>query len=261
MVEKIKGLVIRTQNINENDKYLTVLCEEYGKIGFKAAGVRSFKSKNLASAQLFAYSEFTLTRTGQFTRMNEAHIIENFYDLRLDVASLALAAYLADIGGIICMGGEDDGILRLLLNSLHMLSHKKLPRKILKAVFELRVLTKSGFMPNLGGCELCALDNFDRVETVFFDITGGSLICADCVVKLKEYAQLFRVSRDVLGLMRFVTGARDEKLFAFVLHDDNDGGNNAESEFANICEKYLLAQIGMNIDSLKQYKIYEKQNL
>jgi len=248
-VEKIKGLVIRTQNINENDKYLTVLCEEYGKIGFKAAGVRSFKNKNLASAQLFAYSEFTLTRTGQFTRMNEANIIENFYDLRLDVASLALAAYLSDIAGIICVSGEDDGILRLLLNSLHVLSNKKLPRKTVKAVFELRVLTKSGFMPDLTDCGLCSSDKFD--DAVFFDIVGGSLICADCVSKLKEYAQMFRVSRDVLAVMRYITSARDERLFAFALHEE-------DGELANICEKYLLAQIAMNIDSLKQYKSYEK---
>lgn len=251
-VEKIKGLVIRTQNINENDKYLTVLCEEYGKIGFKAAGVRSFKSKNLASAQLFAYSEFTLTRTGQFTRMNEAQVIENFYDLRLDVISLALAGYLSEIAGTICVSGEDDGILRLLLNSLHVLSNKKFPCKIIKAVFELRSLTKSGFMPNLESCEVCPQSNFDDI--VFFDVIGGSLICADCVSKLKDYAQLLRVSRDVLNMMKFVTSTRDEKLFSFVLHDDD-----TESEFANVCEKYLLAQIGVNLDSLRQYKNYDKK--
>ena len=253
-VEKIKGLVIKTRNINENDKYLTVLCEKYGKIGFKAAGVRSFKSKNLASAQPFAYSEFTLLRTGQFTRMNEAQVIENFYDLRLDVAALALASYLADIAGIICVAEreDEDGVLRLLLNSLHVLSGKKLPRRVIKAVFELRVLSKSGFMPNLEACEICALDDSGAV---FFDVIGGSLICAECVSKIKGHATLLRVSHDILSALRFVAGARDEKLFAFALHEDIEG------EFANICEKYLLAQMAMNIDSLRQYKSYEKQGL
>ena len=259
MIEKIKGLVIRTQNINENDKYLTVLCEKYGKISFKAAGVRSLKSKNLASAQLFTYSEFTITRTGQFTRMNEAQVIENFYDLRLDVASLALAAYFAEIAGIICVGESDeDGILRLLLNSLYLLSVKKFPRRVIKAVFELRVLVKSGFMPNLESCENCSRDNFDDVElgVVFFDVIGGSLVCANCMGKLKDYAQLLRVSRDVLNMMRFVAAVSDEKLFAFALDEE------IEDELANICEKYLLAQIGMNMysEALKHYKNYEKMS-
>jgi hypothetical protein len=78
------------------------------------------------------------------------------------------------------------------------------------------------------------------------------------VNKLSGYAQLIRVSRDILSAMKFVTGAKDEKLFSFALHD---GGGNTESEFANVCEKYLLAQIGMNIrlEPLRQYKNYEKQ--
>ncbi|MCL2099950.1 MAG: DNA repair protein RecO [Oscillospiraceae bacterium] len=251
-VEKIKGLVIKTQNINENDKYITVLCEKYGKISFKAAGVRSFKNKNLTSAQPFAYSEFTIFRGQNFTRMNEAQVIENFYDLRLDVASLALASYFSEIAGIICVSEsyDDGGVLRLLLNSLHFLSKNKLPRKVIKAVFELRVLTLSGFMPNLESCECCSLDNF---EEVFFDVFGGNLICMDCVDKLKSYSKLIRVSRDILNALKFVTSAPDEKLFAFVLHD-----KNTESEFGNICEKYLLAQIDINIDSLRQYKNYEK---
>jgi DNA repair protein RecO (recombination protein O) len=201
--------------------------------------------------------------------MNEAQIIENFYDLRIDVASLALAAYLSEIAGIICVveNEDDGGILRLLLNSLHLLSNKKLPRKIIKAVFELRVLTKSGFMPNLEECEICLQkykkynneNNINNVnnnhsDIIFFDVIGGNLVCTDCVGKIDKNnpAKLLRISRDVLSAMKFITSVRDEKLFSFVLHED------IENEFTNICEKYLLAQINMNIDSLKHYKNYDK---
>ena len=279
MIEKIKGLVIKVKNINENDKYLTVLCEEYGKISFKAAGVRNYKSKNIAAAQLFAYSEFTLFKTPAFIRMNEAQILESFYGIRLDLASLALAVYLSDIASVICVGESmDDGqILRLLLNTLHIISNKKMPNKITKAVFELRTLTKSGFMPNLEECEICSREVFDSGNIMFFDVIGGNLICEDCVVKSnqtaaagesgeREYSEwqdwhdwnnksqrkLVRVSYDLLRVLRFVTTVRDEKLFSFALHDD------VVDEFSRVCEKYLLEQIGMNIDSLKYYKSYEK---
>ena len=257
-VEKIKGLVIKTKNINENDKYLTILCEEYGKISFKAAGVRNYKSKNIAVAQPFAYSEFTLYKTPNFIRMNEAQIIENFYDLRLDVASIALAAYLADIAGIICVGeSKDDGqIMRLLLNTLHIISTKKMPNRTVKAVFELRVLTNSGFMPNLEECEGCFKTSFDLSEAIFFDVIGGNLLCSDCISKSSEKQtaerKLVRISPDIWNAMKFITTVRDEKLFSFVLHDD------IIKEFASVCEKYLLEQMSMNIDSLKYYKTYEK---
>jgi len=261
MIVKVKGLVIKVKNINENDKYLTILCEEYGKISFKAAGVRNFKSKNIASAQPFAYSEFTLFKTPAFIRMNEAQIIENFYGIRLDLASLALAVYLSDIAAVICVGesGDEGDILRLLLNTLHIISNNKMPNKIIKAVFELRALTKSGFMPHLDECEICSGRKFDGETIIFFDVIGGNLICGDCVGKLNEnyndelQKKLVRITPDVLNVLKFVTSARDEKLFSFALHDDN-----ILNEFSSVCEKYLLEQIGMNIDSLKYYKSYEK---
>ena len=267
MIEKIKGLVIKTKNINENDKYLTVLCEQYGKISFKAAGVRSFKNKNIVSAQPFAYSEFTLFKTPSFIRMNEASLIEGFYKIRTDLSALALAVYLSDIASVICVGeSEDEGdILKLLLNCLYMLANQKMPQKTIKAVFELRALTKSGFMPNLEECESCFRKNFGGDTTIFFDYIGGNLICGECVGNSDQdeksgqggesgewdgqsQKKLARISGDVLDAMRFVTAARDEKLFSFALHED------IIEELSRICEKYLLEQLGMNIDSLKYYK-------
>jgi len=252
MIIKIKGLIVKIKNINENDKYLTVLCEEYGKISFKASGVRNYKSKNMAATQPFAYSEFTLFRTPTFIRMNEAQVIENFYAIRLDLASLALAVYLSDIAAVMCVSdsGENGEILRLLLNSLHIISNKKMPNKIIKAVYELRALTKSGFMPNLEECEICSGRSF--ADIIFFDVIGGNLICGECIDKVNQDGKLVRISPDILNVLRFITSAKDEKLFSFVLHDDNTA-----NELSSVCEKYLLEQIGMNIDSLKYYKSYE----
>jgi len=252
MIVKVKGLVIKAKNINENDKYLTVLCEEYGKIAFKAAGVRNFKSKNIVSAQTFVYSEFTLFKTPSFIRMNEAHLIEGFYGIRTELATLALAVYLADIASVLCVedSGDEGGILRLLLNSLYMLANKKMPEKTVKAVFELRALTKSGFMPYLDECEICSRRGFGGDVSAFFDLIGGNLICGECIGK-SEQQKLVRVSADVLGAMRFVTAARDEKLFSFALDGD------AAGELSRICEKYLLEQLGMNMDSLKYYRTYQ----
>ena len=263
MIVQVKGLVIKVKNINENDKYLTVLCEEYGKISFKASGVRNYKSKHIASAQLFAYSEFNLFKTQTFIRMNEAHIIESFYGIRLDLESLALAVYFADIASVICVGeSNDDGdILRLLLNTLYVMSNKKMPNKIIKAVYEMRILTKAGFMPNLEECEICATENFRDDTVIFFDVIGGNLICGDCIGNTNKKndeqggeaeKKLVRISYDILNALRFVTSVRDEKLFSFALHDD------IINEFSRVCEKYLLEQLGMNIESLKYYKSYEK---
>jgi len=64
--------------------------------------------------------------------------------------------------------------------------------------------------------------------------------------------KLVRISYDVLNVMKFITTVKDEKLFSFAIHDD------VIRELSIVCEKYLLEQIGMNTDSLKYYKSYEK---
>ena len=248
MIIKVKGLVVKIKNISENDKYLTVLTEEYGKIIFRASGVRNFKSKNLTSTQLFAYSEFTLLKMPNFTRMNEAQLIENFYDIRLNLNSLALATYIADVASVICVEGKDeDGILSLILNTLYVLSKNKMPNQVIKGVFEMRILSKSGFMPNFESCEICENDDFSKI--FFFDIAGGNLICEDCLNKKSSAnQQLVKISRDVLLAIKFVSCTEDDRLFSFILHDDT------AFEFSNLCERYFLSQISADIASLKFYK-------
>ena len=252
MVIKAKGLVIKVKNVSENDKYLTILTEEYGKIMFRASGVRNFKNKYLTVTQLFAYSEFSLLKMPTFIRMTEAQLIENFYNIRLNLGSLALATYIADVASVMCVEGKDeDGILNLILNTLYVISREKMPNQIIKGVFEMRILSKSGFMPNLEGCEICQSDNLEKM--FFFDIIGGNLICEDCLNKANNAnQQLIKISSDVLCAVKYITYVDDEKLFSFTLHQD------IANEFSNICEAYFLSQIETTFSSLKFYKEYVK---
>ena len=250
MLIKVKGLVIKAANVGENDKYLTVLTEEYGKIMFRASSVRNFKNKHLTVTQLFSYSEFTLLKMPTFTRMNEAQLIENFYNIRLNLQSLALATYIADVASIMCVEGRDeDGILSLILNTLYVISREKMPNQIIKGVFEMRILSKTGFMPNFESCEIC--QTYDLSKIFFFNIIGGNLICEDCLDKIinaNVNQQLIKISRDVLQAVKFVAFTENERLYSFALHED------MADEFANLCERYLLAQVSANISSLKFYK-------
>lgn len=248
MLLKVKGLVIKVKNVGENDKYLTVLTEEYGKINFRASSVRNFKNKHLTVTQLFAYSEFTLLKMPTFTKMNEAQLIESFYNIRLNLNSLALATYIADVASIICVEGKDeDGVLNLILNTLYVISKDKMPNSVIKGVFEMRILSKSGFMPNFEDCELCQSDDLSRI--FFFDINGGNLICEDCLdKKSNSNRQLVKISKDVLQAIKFIAHCEDERLYSFILHED------MINEFSNICERYLLSHVATNISSLQFYK-------
>lgn len=56
------GLIIREQNIGDNDKLVTVLTRDMGVISAYAAGSKSIKSKKGSSTCLLSYSSFVLKK-------------------------------------------------------------------------------------------------------------------------------------------------------------------------------------------------------
>lgn len=70
--------------------------------------------------------------------------------------ALSLALYFAQLMAELAPELDDaEPYLRLILNTLHLLSSGKRPQLQLKAIFEMRLLSIAGYMPNLVACETC----------------------------------------------------------------------------------------------------------
>ena len=136
-----QGIVLRETNYKEADKILTVLTRDWGKRTVKARGCRRKNSKLTAASQLLVYSELTLSERGEFTTLTEADPLEQFWSVRQDLETLALASYFAVVAEASAQEGETcPELLSLLLNCLYALDTLKKPRALVKAVFELRLL-------------------------------------------------------------------------------------------------------------------------
>ena len=57
------GLVIRTVNVGESDRAVTVLTRDRGLMSAFATGARKQNSKNGAATSLLTYSDFTVSKT------------------------------------------------------------------------------------------------------------------------------------------------------------------------------------------------------
>ena len=145
-----QGIVLRETNYKESDKILTVLTRDWGKRAVKARGCRRKNSKLTAASQLLVYSELTLSERGEFTTLTEADPLEQFWSVRQDLETLALASYFAEVAEASAQEGETcPELLSLLLNCLYALDTLKKPRALVKAVFELRLLCLTGYEPLL----------------------------------------------------------------------------------------------------------------
>lgn len=250
--EKIKGLVVRTVDVGESGRMLTVLTGELGKLSVYGAGVRSIKSHRLNATQLFCYSEMTLQVRSDRYYLGEVTPIEDFYALREDLVRLSLAQYVADAVSTLTVEGEDQSeILRLALNTLYLLASGKKPYELIKGAFELRLAALLGFMPDLLGCGECG-----KPDALFLIPEDGSLICGDCLLKLSEGVQspplLLPLSPAALRAMRYVLSAAERRVFAFSLESEE------QETFANACEKYLLYHIDRGFETLEFYKLMAK---
>lgn len=241
MYLKTEGIVLREVQYKDNDKLLTVLTKDFGKITVKAVGVKSGRSRLKAGCQLLAFSELTMIeRQGRLT-LTEINVRELFSELLNDLELFSLASYFAQVCDAVAQ--EEDlnaPMLSLLLNCLYALAKLKKPQLMVKAVFELRLMCITGFLPDLGGCVVCGNVDADR-----FNITQGMLQCHDCStggdIRLP-------MSRATLEAMRYIAFCDARQLFSFQLTE------GALLQLSGITESYLSTRLERGFSTLDFYK-------
>ncbi len=252
---KVKGIVTRSVQYKENDKIITLLTAEYGLISVYCHGARSNKSKYLTSTRLFCYSEFILTRKKDFYYIKEADYIEAFFDIVNSMDKLFLGQYFLEVVNEVCVEGvTQDGITRLLLNSLYALSKDLCEYTKIKSTFEMRICAEMGLAPNVSMCRKCG---DSKSEAYYFDFINGDMICNKCLLSEEEESKYsFEeqragaytvVSPSVAVAIKYITDTKIERLFSYTLQEE------ASKDFSYLSEKYLLNQVGKKFITLDLY--------
>ena len=255
MLHTVKGLVIRSCDIGESDRLITIFTHELGNITALARGVHSYKNRNMSSTQQFCYSSFVLYQRGDKLWVKESSLIESFFNIRNSIAGLSLAGYIAEVLADITTASPEVDLLRLSLNSLYAIAEEKYPLPLIKAAFEIRALSIIGYMPNVLGCRDCDCKSGD----FYFDIMSGDIQCYSC--REKAIGRNSVEENDVLAarIIRIISeGARIaicyciycplERLFSFNLKAED------MQLFSAAAEDYLVNQLERSFKSLEFYK-------
>lgn len=235
------GIVIRVKSVGD-DRLLTILTEDYGVISAAARGANKPRGKLTSSTELFCYSRLVLFRYRDSTTVDSAEVERSFFELRKDLSALALASYIAELCCELAPPEEEaKEYLRLVLNTLYMLSKNKKPIWLLKPLFELRLLTMAGFMPDLTACSGCGC--FESESGMYFSFETGEISCADCYDKNNK--NLVLVPAAVLAAMRHIIYSRFEQLYSFLLPEE------ALRLLSSISEQYLKYHLQRDYRSLE----------
>ena len=237
------ALVLRVTDYNDRDALLTVLTRDHGRLTIKARGLRRKNSPLVAPCQLLAFAEFTLFEyRGQYT-VNEAHSVELFQGLRRHLGKLSLGTYFAQAAEVLSQEDMPNSeLLSLVLNCLYALDKLGKPEALVKAVFELRAASITGYTPDLFGCHICGNQSADRI-----DLSEGHLECINCRNSGSAGIRM-PVLPGTLEAMRYIVYCDPKKLFAFEI------GEDAMQQLSGVTEAYLTTQLERGFSTLDFYK-------
>ena len=238
---KTSGIVIR-QKASGDDRLVTLLTKDNGVLQASARGAKKPRGHLTSATELFCYSNLTLFFYKDYYTIDSIEVEQSFFELRNDLTALSLASYFAELCCELIPQEEEAGeLLRLLLNCLHFLIGQKRPATLIKSIFEWRVLSLAGFMPDLTGCADCKTY---EDEEMLFCIETGELMCKNCCHSERP---VFALSQGVLSAMRHIVYSDFSQLFSFSLPDP------AARYMAELGERYLKHHLQLPLKTLEFY--------
>lgn len=242
---RTEGLIIKEQNIGEQDKLVFALTKSNGVIKAFVRGAKNIKNQKCASTSLLSYSRLTVYKGRDSYIIGDAQTIRIFSKLRSDVKKMCLAQYFCELALTICPREQKaDAFLSLILNSLYLLGEEKRSAELIKPCFEMRLASMAGYMPDLRMCRECGEYCPD---TMYFFPKIGMLECADCHNKNGEIA--IGLNPSALTALRHTVYADDDKLFSFSLSPQGLEVLNQASE------SYLKYRFEKDFKTLTFYKM------
>jgi len=198
--------VIKTQDINENDKLIWLFTEKLGKVSAVARGAKRGKSKMLVPSLQFSYGDYVLYRGKSMYTINECQVIESFQGLLKDIEHISYASYLCELIHISMQDEESNRRLFIyLISAFYFMKNEIADLEILARAFEVKLLEATGFSFDFDNCALCR-KKINSADYISFQYGGG--ICASC-----DRTNGSKISYAAFNALRFLTKMSFENIY------------------------------------------------
>ena len=179
-VYKTEAIVLRTMELGEADRVLSVLTPRLGKLRVIAKGVRRPRSRIGGGLQPFSDVQLVLAVGRTFDVVTSSSLEDPHLGLRNDLHSTAAAWYVVELVDRFVEGAADSHeAFRLLAQALSALdAGDEVAREVVGRWFELHLLDAMGFRPELHRCLECG--SGIEPEGNAFSPVGGGVVCARC---------------------------------------------------------------------------------
>lgn len=246
-MEMFQGLVLAERTAGDRGKFIDILTEKNNVTEVFVRGAKKPGSSGTATTQLFSYAKFSVQQRKNRYYLDSAEPIRIFYHLRESLTRLSLAMYFGELVRLSVREYhnpiENCEVMRLVLNTLHFLESNTREEAFLKPVFELRLMTELGMMPDLLTCRVCGTFLPKRL---YFSVEEGCFYCTECTRPHTAYAPIL-LRAPALQAMRHIVFADYTRLYNF-----NLGKENLLS-LQKCAENFVHYHLGLRLETLEFY--------
>ena len=223
------ALVLRTADYGENDKMLTLLTADRGKLAAGIKGVRKAGAKLRFAAQPFCFAEYVLATRGGRNTVASASLYDGFYPLRENVNAYYAAAVVMEACDKLMYEGEPCGALFVAaVTALKELCAEAPAGTLVK--FLLAALAEAGYPVKADLCPVCGRVPAGRMR---FDMESGAFTCADCSEGAPASEVTYRAVRAALG--------------------EGEGSQEGETRALRLLKAYFANKTDGELKALVQY--------
>ena len=142
---EMTGMVIRSTPVGEYDKRLVLLTRERGKITAFARGAKRPGNSLMGPSRPFAFGQFRLIEGRDSYSLQSADISQYFEELASDIEGACYGQYFLEFADYYSRENLDGSAMLLLVyQSLRALLKPSVPNRLVKPVYELKLMEING---------------------------------------------------------------------------------------------------------------------
>ena len=241
MIIKTKGIVLKSFDLRETSRIATFFTEDEGKVSGVLKGIRADHKKFGSSVEKFSINDIVYYqyRNSELHLISQCDLSHYFPGVRRDLRKSLAANYILELVAIV-MPVESPNLEVFQLMKDFLLALETAPDvNQLVHVFQIKMLSFSGFRPHLDACLKCRRTVSGRVQ---FSPQEGGLICPQCFTS-DPNAQMI-----------------SQGTVASILHVENSPWTgclrlkcspSVQKELKYILNTFLVFHLGKNIRSAK----------
>ncbi len=206
-----KAVVLKEIPLKEEDKIIIAFSKEYGKISIYAKGARKTKSAFLAGTQVLTYSNFYIHKKENLSNVLKIDLVDSYLYIKNDIEKLYYALYFCEfIDHLIIEENPQKDLFGFFIFTLEYMQHK-LDLRLIKVIFEIKILSLCGFIPDVERCTGCG----KLLDEAYFDEENKVLLCPDCA----EKKGLRKITKTTLFTLKYIMRSELGKVFHFTLDE------------------------------------------